>query len=284
MAKQVWNSPATVAQARGAVNGNFDELYDKTEKVSPKRIEILNETTDTKGTIDTANFARQGQASPPIGIIGHNYTDADCCWLDNVGQGNTILRLNNGQNALRRPDKPSNFIGSGTYIHLAKFVDAEQNYRPVLQITDSYQFIFDGQGFWQESLIFQNNKATSTIPAFIYKTPSASHLDVLQVNSGGSDRKVLSIGLHASGILGVISVGSLMTNGLSIAFDVINTTQHLKYGTAGNPRTVPNVRTGTATPTVNAEFVGQEFIDTTNRKVFKAVATGTGANDWVALN
>ncbi|MGH0496429.1 hypothetical protein [Bacillus wiedmannii] len=45
---------------------------------------------------------------------------------------------------------------------------------------------------------------------------------------------------------------------------------------------MPNVRTGTALPAINAEFVGQEFIDTSNRKVYKAVATGV--NDWVILN
>lgn len=44
------------------------------------------------------------------------------------------------------------------------------------------------------------------------------------------------------------------------------------------------VKTGTAVPTINADFIGQDFIDTTNRKVYKAVAIGTGAMDWVLLN
>ncbi|PFP30269.1 hypothetical protein COJ96_06035 [Bacillus sp. AFS073361] len=41
-----------------------------------------------------------------------------------------------------------------------------------------------------------------------------------------------------------------------------------------------NARTGTAAPTVNADYVGQVYVDTTNKISYMAVATGTGATDW----
>lgn len=41
--------------------------------------------------------------------------------------------------------------------------------------------------------------------------------------------------------------------------------------------------TGTAAPTVTPAFVGQEFIDTTNKKAYKAMGT-TSSADWVLLN
>ena len=44
------------------------------------------------------------------------------------------------------------------------------------------------------------------------------------------------------------------------------------------------VLTGEVPPNDNAAFIGQEYIDTTAKKVYKAVATGTGVSDWVVLN
>ena len=43
--------------------------------------------------------------------------------------------------------------------------------------------------------------------------------------------------------------------------------------------------TGTAAPTTQAEFIGQEFVDTTAKKVYKAVAIDSvsPADDWVEL-
>lgn len=43
-------------------------------------------------------------------------------------------------------------------------------------------------------------------------------------------------------------------------------------------------RTTTAAPTVNAKYVGEELLDTTNKKWYKAVSTGSGSSDWVAMN
>lgn len=40
------------------------------------------------------------------------------------------------------------------------------------------------------------------------------------------------------------------------------------------------IKTGSAAPTANANFVGQTFIDTTNDDGYVAINTGTGASDW----
>lgn len=59
----------------------------------------------------------------------------------------------------------------------------------------------------------------------------------------------------------------------------IDANNDLKRG--GNQ--VPNILTGTAPPTITPEFIGQEFIDTDAKIVYKATDT-TGSTDWVALN
>ena len=41
--------------------------------------------------------------------------------------------------------------------------------------------------------------------------------------------------------------------------------------------------TGEAAPTTTPLYIGQEYVDTTNKKVYKAVATGA-STDWIALN
>lgn len=41
---------------------------------------------------------------------------------------------------------------------------------------------------------------------------------------------------------------------------------------------------GTAAPTEDALFFGQQFVDTTAKKLYVAVAVGTGAADWVELD
>ncbi|TBX82492.1 hypothetical protein E0M25_02720 [Bacillus mycoides] len=162
---------------------------------------------------------------------------------------------------------------------------ASNAYKPIFKIDKNGDIIFDGEGFFKTERKISNYKADSTtIPAFVLNTPTGTHSDVLEIHSGGSDRKVIGVGMHASGVLGLLNVGSLMMNGLVITFNTIDANSHLKYGTAGSPRTVPNIRTGTAAQTVNAEFIGKGYLDTTNKKAYKAFATGTGVNDWTALN
>jgi parallel beta-helix repeat protein len=56
--------------------------------------------------------------------------------------------------------------------------------------------------------------------------------------------------------------------------------QTLDYNDLGTGTIIPT-KTGTATPTVNANYVGQQFIDTTNKKIYISTGAGAGSADWV---
>ncbi|MEW5804613.1 MAG: hypothetical protein AB1847_21180 [bacterium] len=43
-------------------------------------------------------------------------------------------------------------------------------------------------------------------------------------------------------------------------------------------------RSGSGAPSVNANFVGEDYLDTGASKWYKSISTGSGAGDWVALN
>lgn len=49
-------------------------------------------------------------------------------------------------------------------------------------------------------------------------------------------------------------------------------------------RYIVPMRNGTAAPTMNAEAIGQMFVDTTNKKIYVATGVGSGASDWTILN
>lgn len=63
-----------------------------------------------------------------------------------------------------------------------------------------------------------------------------------------------------------------------------------ELNTSGQPVTqdlsLPPIKGGDGAPTMDAEFIGQEYLDATSspRKWYKAVDVGTGASDWVALS
>lgn len=83
---------------------------------------FINSKWSNKGTIDIANFAKQGFSDAPIGVIIHHYTDGNVIQVDNVGQNNFILTLKNARNITRREDKNEDFCGSGHYIRLLQSV------------------------------------------------------------------------------------------------------------------------------------------------------------------
>lgn len=78
--------------------------------------EYINGTDDTRGIFNYANFAGQtAGSSAPIAFTYHNYTDGRNLQIDNVGSG-TIVTLKNARNPTRRPDKASDYVGSGNFI------------------------------------------------------------------------------------------------------------------------------------------------------------------------
>ena len=260
-----------------------EQLEDKTN-LTNKRIEVINETGDVKGVIDLANFAGQGTAHKDIMAKLHNYTDSDVMWLDNVGEGNTILRLNNSRNPIRRADKGNDYVGSGDYLILGRHKNDGSIYYQVLIIDKDGNFMFNNNSALTGAIKFDNNKlASDGEPGFIFRTPSATHNEVLKLKTGGSDRELFSFGGHASGDLALINVGPLMTYGLAITFTAITETQHLKFGTADNPYTVPNVIVKGFPPTnITPHFIGQMFVNTIDKSVYMATEVVTGG--WTKLS
>ena len=268
---------------KNEINEVSSQLDNKTN-LSNKRIYVINETTDNEGVIDLANFSGQGTALKDIMAKLHNYTDSDVMWLDNVGEGNTILRLNNSRNPVRREDKDNDYVGSGDYLILGRHKNDGSIYYQVLKIDKDGNFIFKNNPALTGAVKFDNNKmATDGEPAFIFRTPSATHNEVLKLKTGGSDRELFSFGGHASGTLALINVGSLMTQGLAITFPAITETQHLKFGTANNPYTVPNVIVKAFAPTsITPHFIGQMFVNTIDKSVY--MATEVVAGGWTKLS
>ena len=262
----------------------INSQLDNKSTLSNKRIFVMNETTDNEGVIDLANFCGQGTEHKDIMAKLHNYTDSDLMWLDNVGEGNCVLRLNNSRNPNRRQDKDKNYVGSGDYLILGRHKNDGSIYYQVLKIDKNGNFSFNNNTALTGAIKFDNNKlATDGEPAFIFRTPSATHNEVLKLKTGGTDRELFSFGGHVNGTLALINVGSLMTQGLAIAFPAITQTQHLKYGTANNPYTVPNVIVKSFAPTsITPHFIGQMFVNTIDKSVYMATEVKVGG--WTKLS
>lgn len=273
----------SIADIKKDINDISEQLEHKTN-LSNKRICVINETTDNEGVIDLANFSGQGTAHKDIMAKLHNYTDSDVMWLDNVGEGNTILRLNNSRNPVRREDKGNDYVGSGDYLILGRHKNDGSIYYQVLKIDKDGNFMFNNDSALTGAIKFDNNKlASDGEPGFIFRTPSATHNEVLKLKTGGSDRELFSFGGHNSGTLALINVGSLMTYGLAITFPAITETQHLKFGTADNPYTVPNVIVKGFPPTnITPHFIGQMFVNTIDKSVYMATEVVTGG--WTKLS
>lgn len=76
-------------------------------------------------------------------------------------------------------------------------------------------------------------------------------------------------------IIGCGGSGNLH-NALEVGSDMVLKAMDGKYN-------IPCCKTGTTPPDTAPDYVGQEYLDTTNKKAYKAFGT-TGASDWVALN
>ncbi|MEN8433970.1 hypothetical protein NX821_001141 [Clostridium septicum] len=129
------SSNSEIVQARVGKDGSsYSSLKERLDKENEKAISKLKEVdsviknngtkiyaenskTASEGPFAIANFAGQesGKAAP-IGAIIHHYTDGILAQFDNVGDKNDILILKNATNKWRRPDKPSDFVGTGNFL------------------------------------------------------------------------------------------------------------------------------------------------------------------------
>lgn len=287
--------PATMAEIVYTQDGkNLEEKMNETNaqlsdinlqlnnnsKITNKRIEVMNEVNDIDGVFDLANFAGQGTDLRDIMCKLHNYTDSDLMWLDNVGENNTILRLNNSRNPIRRPDKSDSFVGSGNYLVCGKHKEDGSVYHILFEIDENMNFNFNNAG----AIEFVNNKLNSDgEPAFIIKTPSGTHRQVLKIQTGVNNKELMTFGCHASGVLAELEIGEEMTNGLNIVFPNIDQNQHLKFGVANNPYTVPNIMIKGYAPTgTTPQFIGQMFVNTIDKSVYMATEIVSGG--WTKLS
>ncbi|MDP4096256.1 hypothetical protein OIN60_05660 [Paenibacillus sp. P96] len=112
------------------------------------------------------------------------------------------------------------------------------------------------------------------IPGFGYR----AYANGVQVGIGESlsSQSKLDYGLVAgrTGRYPYIGAGRMRFRKIDAATPQISFDHGLTYSS------FPVVRTGTVAPTMNANYIGEEYIDTVTRTAYKAVGTGGGAADW----
>ncbi|WP_195264564.1 hypothetical protein [Clostridium sp. 1001275B_160808_H3] len=143
-----------------------------------KRVDLINTTMDTEGTLNVANFSGQNKGSlAPIGNVIHNYTDGIALQIDEVGEGNTILVLKNANNPSRRPDKPSNYVGNAHFLDCLKHVDGGEISLRLFRVGNN------GNLYWfdkSDTVLLYSNKQEDGTPAFQIQT-STKHNQLLKI-------------------------------------------------------------------------------------------------------
>ena len=151
-----------------------DEIEENKNEIRSKRIQGENTKDDTKGTFDSSNFAGQDLGeNAPIGNVMHHYTDGIMFQLDNIGENNKILILKNAVNPICRPDKPSNFSGTGDYIVCVKQNgDTKENFLGFVVNKDFglWWSGTDGNGNYNQPTKLSTNKDANGVPAFIFES------------------------------------------------------------------------------------------------------------------
>ena len=170
-----------------------------------RRINGINATTSIS---DEANFAGQGLGtSAPIGSVKHHYTDGTMVQWDNVGDG-TMLVLKNAFNPTRRPDKPSDYVGTGIFVAFAEHDYAAGFSKTMAYISNKAEIVWTGvkgiATLWQ-------NKAEDGVWAFQFKTTNA-HTNVLRFLNGAAS--FLGIGHDVGFTRAFIKSDPSQTNGL----------------------------------------------------------------------
>jgi hypothetical protein len=102
---------------------------------------------------------------------------------------------------------------------------------------------------------------------------SNNNIPIQARETGGTARNLLSI--NASN---AVQVGAT-TNATTIN----STSTGLMHNNGTTTLNIVTEVTGTAAPTVTPNFVGQMFVDTTNKKIYVATGT-TNSSDWTILN
>lgn len=201
-----------------------------------KFITIVNSITSEKSALDMEHYALQGGASP-IGVVLHNYTDANGIQLDMVGDG-IGLKIKCASNPTHRPDKPIDFVGSGDAILFTKsIVDAggvnigsEDVYK--LGYTGEQKFITPAS----TPVYFKHDKPDDNSYMFQFYGADTTHKYLLNLNSKfkfyhtDGDKNTLSSNIN----LNIIANGTetmLITNTITHHFKDFRCYGELRIGT-----------------------------------------------------
>lgn len=287
------DSSVEAAQARlDAENKAFPTLKERIDNEQKKfssfkkRAEVINTATDTKGALDVANFAGQGNANAPIGFVYHHYTDGGVYQIDNVGEANTILTLKNAQNPNRRPDKPADFVGSGKFLALHEH-DASAGYsKEMFYISKIGEFIWTGvKGI---ATLIQNKVDNATF-AFRLKVNNA-HAYVLSIANGANEMLNINNSVNKTRV-DIISPPS-QTNGMFLEtkagnmrvlpkdgfFEVIG---DLRIGDGATWKNIQYIESGPTSQRPTIARIGQRYFDT---DLNKPIYRNKNNNGWVDSN
>ncbi|AGH07366.1 hypothetical protein VPGG_00049 [Vibrio phage VBM1] len=177
---------------------------------------LINNPSSTHPIVDVANFAGQtlGVAAP-TGWIHHHYTDGIMHQFDNVGYNNTILVLKNAQNPTRRPDKPSDFVGSGNFISL-RYVDPTAGFtRTGFFIDKDMKQVWTGE---KGTAVLWQNKQNDGLPAFRLQT-THKHDVILDIMNGLTQSRILQFKNDVGGERFLINSLSELENGVGFQAD-----------------------------------------------------------------
>lgn len=180
-------------------------------------LRYINGTGATAGIFDMANFAGQNSVSNiPIGWVFHHYTDGKMIQLDNVGSG-TILTLKNARNTVRRPDKPTDHVGTGNYMQflrddgtgssvseafINKDLDIVWQTRPITRISgksDTSSWAFKDSTYTRHTYVYELRQGGQQV---FYTEDSGTEYRMKL----GSNRTTFSI--EAPGGSGVLKLGA----------------------------------------------------------------------------
>lgn len=131
---------------------------------------VQTTATDTADVLDLKNFGLQGTGSDKRSLVIHNYTDGDNVIIDNVGTGNTILKLTNANNPINRPDKAANFVGDGTFINCMEYQTASATNLTLFYLSKLASFIWTGV---KGAATFIQDKTDTSTEAFKFIASTA---------------------------------------------------------------------------------------------------------------
>lgn len=213
------------------IEENSAQLSEMPNYFESKRVQCANNTNDSKGAFDSANFAGQNLGVyAPIGNVMHHYTDGIMFQMDNVGEHNPILYLKNAYNPSRRPDKPNTFVGSGDFISCgeANLIDGETQQVGVSK--SIFKLDSKGNMTWADKpdkVVFATNKEDDGKTAFQF-VAYKKHGALLQIMNAYSGYEITI--KHDANNKCVFESGNYATGGVTITSVLGETTIESQQG------------------------------------------------------